>query len=533
MSILEGALPLIENQLPAKPKRRIPRFWRWAIPATLAVIVVVVAAVQIAIARAGPILKGRVVETLRARFGSDVQLDSLHVTVLHGVDVTGGGLRIFPTSEVMAAGDRTPVIAIAQFDFHATLSGLIFRPTHVGTVHVRGLAIHIPPADMRNKASPHRRRLGKVKVRVDEIVCDDSKLVIGTDKPDKDARVFRLKHVVLRDLGPGTAWPYDAILTNPIPQGEIHATGKFGPWNTDNPGDSDVSGKYVFEHADLNTIKGLGGILQSTGSFIGRLDRIAVHGKTYVPDFSLDTANHPMALTTEFQATVDGTSGDTYLERIDAKLRGSPFVCKGAVVNVKGQGHNVRVSVDMDAGRIEDFLQLAAKTSPSPMSGALTLHSELDIGTGPESVTKKMTMNGSFSLEQIHFTNPEIEDRVDILSLRARGKTDNLKPGAPDVHSRMMGQFSMRNGQLTFPRLEYALPGGDVRLSGTYRLDGRVVDLAGKVQTRAKLSQMVASNWKSWLLKPLDPFFQKQRWGAVIPVKVTGTNGHVHFGYKF
>ena len=75
------------------------------------------------------------------------------------------------------------------------------------------------------------------------------------------------------------------------------------------------------------------------------------------------------------------------------------------------------------------------------------------------------------SLHQIHFTNPEIEDKVDILSLRARGETDNLKPGAPDVLSRMMGQFSMRDGRLTFSRLEYVLPGGDVQLSGTYRLD--------------------------------------------------------------
>ncbi len=489
--------------------------------------------VQIAIARAGPILKGRVVETLRARFGSEVQLDELRVTIAHGVDVSGGGLRIFPLPEVMAAGYRTPVIAVGHFEFHATIRGLIFRPTHVGTVQVRELAISMPPANVRARAASSRRRLGKVKVRVDEIVCDDSKLVIGTDKPDKDPRVFRLKHVVLRDLGPGTAWPYDAILTNPIPRGEIHAAGTFGPWNMENPGDSDVNGKYTFEHADLNTIKGLGGMLRSTGNFTGRLERIAVHGKTEVPDFSLDTANHPMPLTTDFQAIVDGTSGDTYLERIDAKLGGSTFLCKGAVINIKGQGHSIHVIVDMESGRIEDFLQLAAKTDPAPMSGALTLHSDLDIGTGEESVTKKMSLAGSFSLKQIHFTNPDIEDRVDILSLRARGKTNNLKPGAPDVQSRMMGRFSMNHGELAFSRLEYALPGGDVQLSGTYRLDGRVVDLAGKVQTRAELSEMVASKWKSWLLKPLDPLFNKKGWGAVIPVKVTGNNGKVHFGYKF
>src|SRR5205814_8990542 len=163
----------------------------------------------------------------------------------------------------------------------------------------------------------------------------------------KDAREFQLKHVVLRDLGPDTAWPYEAILTNPIPRGEIHAVGTFGPWNTEDPGDSNVNGRYAFDHVDLNTIKGIAGLLHSTGSFTGQLDRIAVHGKTQVPDFSLDLANHPMPLTTEFQAMVDGTSGDTYLERIDAKQGGSRFRCKGAVVNVKGKGHQISVTVDV------------------------------------------------------------------------------------------------------------------------------------------------------------------------------------------
>ena len=529
----EAALPLTEKPVSRLPAQRKRRFWRWAVPVALILIAVPVVTIQIALRRAEPILKGRVIETLRARFGSDVQLEALHVNVLHGVDVNGGGLRIYPGDDIMDAGYRKPLISVEQFAFHATLSGLIFKPTRVGTVHVRGLSINVPPADVRKQASGRKRKLGKIKVRVEEIVCDDSQLVIETDKPDKDPRVFHLKHIVLHDLGPNTAWPYDAILTNPIPKGEIHATGTFGPWNTEDPGDADVSGKYTFDHADLNTITGIGGILHSLGSFRGQLDRIAVHGTTEVPDFSLDMANHPMPLTTEFQATVDGTSGDTYLDRIDAKLAGSPFVCKGAVVSKKGQGHQIDISVDMDAGRIQDFLQLAAKTNPAPMSGVLTLHSKLEIPTGKESVTKKMTLQGTFSLVQIHFTNPEIEDKVDILSLRARGETDNLKPGAPDVHSRMTGDFAMKDGRLTFQRLEYMLPGGDVQLTGSYRLNGRVADFAGHVKTRAEVSEMIASKWKSWLLKPLDPFFKKKEWGAVIPVKVTGSNGKVHFGYKF
>jgi len=485
-------------------------------------------------ARANPILKGRVVETLRARFGSDVQLDSLQVSITHGVEVSGSGLRIYPPDELRAAGDNDPVIAVRYFDFRASIAGLIFKPTHVSQVNVRGLVIRVPPAKLRRKDLREKRRIGKVKIRVDKFICDDSQLVIGTDKPDKDPHVFLLKHVVLKDLGPGTGWPFDAVLTNPIPRGEIHATGTFGPWDTDDPGDSKVEGRYTFEHADLNTIKGLGGILRSTGNFAGQLDRIAINGNTEVPDFSLDTANHPLPLSTTFQATVDGTSGDTYLESIQAKLGSSAFSCQGAVVDIKGEGHIIQLSTLVPNGQIADFLGLAVKARPAPMTGLLALRAELRIAPGGGSVSQKLKMNGSFTLRQIHFTNPAIEDKVDLLSLRAQGETDDLNPGAPDVTSKMSGQFVMENGKLAFSQLDYALPGGDVHLTGSYTLDGRQYDFVGKVQTQAAVSKMVASKWKRVLLKPIDPFFSKNGWGAEIPMKVSSDkDGKPKFGFRF
>ena len=69
-----------------------------------------------------------------------------------------------------------------------------------------------------------------------------------------------------------------------------------------------------------------------------------------------------------------------------------------------------------------------------------------------------------------------------------------------------------------------------MNLSGVYSLDGNEFDFDGKVRTNAKLSQMVASRWKSILLKPVDPFFHKNGAGAEIPVKVTGTKGAPKFG---
>jgi hypothetical protein len=523
---------LIQTQIPTDRARGgRSRAWRWGIAALVAAVILVVV-VQIVLARATPILKGRVVETLRARFDSEVQLDSLQVSIARGLEVTGSGLRIFPKDNQRIAGDNEPLIVVANFHFRASLVGLFFKPTHVSQVNVRGLAINVPPASQRRQDAGHERSLGKVKIRVDEIVLDDSQLVLGTDKPDKDPRIFLLRHVVLKDLGPNTAWPFDAVLTNPIPSGEIHSSGTFGPWNTETPGDSKVAGKYLFEHADMNTIKGLGGILRSTGSFDGQLDRIALRGKTEIPDFSLDTANHPMPLSTEFQAVVDGTSGDTYLENIQAKLGSSEFSCQGSVVGVKGHGHKIDVKTDVPNGQIADFLGLALKTNPAPMTGRLALQAKLQITPGKESVSEKMTMEGAFTLRQIHFTNPLIEDKVDLMSLRAQGHTDELKPGAPDVTSKMTGHFAMQNGELVFSRLDYALPGGNVHLTGHYTMDGRQYEFAGKVRTRAEVSKMVAAKWKSLLLKPLDPVLSKHGWGTEIPIKISSdSNGKPKLGF--
>ncbi len=488
---------------------------------------------RIVIRRAEPIMKGRVIQTLEQRFQSRVELDEFDVSVLHGLEATGRGLRIYAPADVVAAGATSPLISVDSFSFHAGLKGLFFKPTHVGVVHVTGLTIDLPPRRMRDAAAFRKRYREKIKIVVDEIVCDDSRLVIGTDKKDKAPKIFELRHIVLHDVGPDKPWPYDATLTNAIPKGEIHAVGSFGPWNTETPGDSSVAGTYTFDHADLDPIKGIGGTLHSAGTFDGRLDKIAVQGTADVPNFSLDTANHPMPLETSFQAVVDGTTGDTYLRRVDAKLGESRFSSSGAVVNHKGVGHSIDLEVDVPAGRIQDFLTLAVKTRPPVLTGMLNTRETMHIEPGPESVMHKMTLHGAFTLRRMHFNNSQVQEKIDMLSERAQGDPKAAKPGAPAVSSQIVGQFGMDHGAFRFERLDYTLPGATVAMTGVYSLDGKTFDFHGKVRTEATLSRMVVAPWKRWLLKAVDPFFRKNGAGAEIPIKVTGTEGAPKFGLDF
>ncbi len=80
------------------------RFWKWlGISGLLAVAVLFVVA-EVMVHQAGPILKGRVIETLSTHFNSKVELDTFDVSVLRGLEVSGDGLKIYPPDDVVDAG---------------------------------------------------------------------------------------------------------------------------------------------------------------------------------------------------------------------------------------------------------------------------------------------------------------------------------------------------------------------------------------------------------------------------------------------
>ena len=167
----------------------------------------------------------------------------------------------------------------------------------------------------------------------------------------------------MEGVGIKSRMPFRAELTNPIPRGEIETEGRFGPWSRESPGATPVEGKYSFNDVDLSTIKGIAGILTSTGEFRGALGRIEVKGETRTPDFSLNIAKNKMPLTTTFEAIVDGTDGDTYLKAVNARLGQTPILASGAITGTPGvKGRTVQLKVKIADGRIDDLLLLSVKT---------------------------------------------------------------------------------------------------------------------------------------------------------------------------
>ncbi len=368
---------------------------------------------------------------------------------------------------------------------------------------------------------------------VDEFVSKDAQLVINTNREDKLPLEFSIENLKMQDVGPGQPMHFDATLLNPKPVGDISSSGFFGPLQMDRPRDTPVKGTYSFSNADLGTIKGIGGILSSTGQYTGSLVSIVVDGKTDTPDFRLTVSGHPVPLTTEFHAIVDGTSGNTYLQPVKAKVLNSSFVAKGSVVRLKGRGHEITLDVDIGHARIEDLLQLCVRTEPPIMTGAVQSKAKLDIPPGTEDVSQRMRLSGDFQVAGAHFTNEKVQERIDDLSLRSQGEPKLAEvPNSPSVQSKISGTFDLKQGRMSFSTLHFEVPGTRVDMTGEYTLDGNTFDFYGKIRLDAKLSHMV-TGWKSVLLKPVDPFFTKDGAGTEVPIKITGTKSEPHIGLDF
>jgi hypothetical protein len=514
---------------PPQPHRR----WLKIVLLAVACGFVALAAVAAIVAHnAAPLLKGRILETLRASFHGRVELGKVDIAAWRGFEVTGENLRIYPPETVAAGPAVQPLVALRHFEFHAPFTGLFVKPTHVASVRISGLEIDVPPHDLRPSippaSTPNPR--DKIKILVDEIVCEDSRLIVANSHPDKGPKVWELRHIELHNLGPQDPWRYEATLVNAIPRGDIQATGNFGPWQIDSPGDTPVTGHYTFQNADLNTIAGLGGILSSTGVFRGPLDRMIVDGTTETPDFSLDSANHPVPLHTKFHAVVDGITGDTYLQPVQASLRNSSCTASGAVIDIKGRGHEIQLDINVPGGHLQDFLDLAVRTRPAVLTALIGAKAHLHIRPGKEKVVQKLAIQGRFTLGQIHFTNPQVQDKVDMLSYRVQGEPDKAKPGVTDVNSSMTGVFSLQQGTIAFSRLAYIIPGAHINLAGVYTLNGEIFDFRGHVLTDVPLSRMVQSRWASIALRAISPFFHGRNGGADIPVRISGTRSAPRFG---
>ena len=506
------------------------RLFRWvAIGVGVALVVLTI------VAGAGsrtPTLRRLVVETLGDRLDSEIELAAFSVDTFPTVDVRGEGLVV----RLAGRRDIPPLITIRRFIIKGGVLGLLQRPRRFRSVTLEGLEINIPPggADFSgrygNAANPESAdQPSSSPIHIDSLSATDAVLRIIPRKAGKTPREFVIHQLAMSGVGVEERMPFQAELTNPIPRGQIRTEGRFGPWAKDDPGTTPLEGKYFFDKADLGTIKGIGGILTSTGQFKGQLARIEVEGETRTPDFHLDLARKPMPLTTTFQAIVDGTDGDTYLNAVNAQLGRTTFLANGAVVGTPGvKGRTVQLHVKVEEGRIEDVLRLVMKPEKPVLTGRLALHTDFTLPPGEPDVVERLKLSGEFDLSGAQFSDPGVRNKLAGMSSRARGRDAEEAPES--VLTDLEGRFRLERGTMSFPNLRFGIPGATVQLAGSYGLQSESIDFEGTLLMSATISEAAGGGIKSVLLKVVDPLFRGKKAGAVIPLRIRGTREDPKFG---
>jgi len=481
--------------------------------------------------RVEPRLRAEMIRVIERDFDGTAEVGELRISGFPVISVTGRKLVLRRHNDE----EFPPLVSIDEFRATAGILGILRSPRRIDHVSLKGLQIHVPPDreedDKKDRPdSKEGNGLKKAAFVVQTVEADGTVLRILPKKVGKQPLVFELYKLKLKEAGTGQPMKYEAVLKNATPPGLIDTEGEFGPWDTEHPGNTRTIGEYTFKKADLSVFKGISGILSSEGKFGGVLRRLEADGTTDTPDFTITRAGNAVHLRTRFHAIIDGTDGDTLLQPVTARFGRSEIVCRGGVYEKEEtKGKSVVLDVDMKQGRIEDVLKFAVR-APAPMVGPASFKVKMEIPPGDQEVVQKLRLKGSFQLARSEFSDPQVQEKIESLSLKSRGEHDEETDER--IVTNLRGNFELRDGTARFSQLSFSVPGAQIRLDGHYGLVSEDLEFKGKLFMQEKLSK-TQTGFKSALLKVLDPFFKGEKAGTELPIKITGTRQSPKFGLNW
>jgi len=411
-------------------------------------------------------------------------------------------------------------ITIEKLTIEGSYSGILTK--HISRIIADGARVFIPAFGSNTTFDTQHS-----KVVIDELIANGAGIEFASRNPRQQSLRFDIHQASLRGVRWGSSIAYQIKFHNPNPPGEIAVAGKFGRWMEGHAEETPISGDYTFEDADLGVYDGIAGKLASQGKFDGLLKHINVSGTTDVPDFEVRSNGHPVRLRTKFDAYVDGTTGDTFLNRVEARFDRTVIFAEGAIAASKvSKGKEANIYLTSRDGRIEDLLKLFVTAPRAPMSGAVSLDAHAILPPGKEGFLDKLRLRGGFGIDSGNFTHPDTQLGVDKLSAGARGKN---KEAPENVVSNLKGKVDLVHGVATFSNLTFSIPGADAQMHGTYNVINYKIDLHGSMRVATRISK-TSTGMKSVILKVLDPLFRKKKKGEIVPVHVEGTYEKPEFG---
>jgi AsmA-like C-terminal region len=427
-----------------------------------------------------------------------------------------------------SAPDQPPIGTVQTFFVQGRWIDLLTLRRRVELVDITGFHLVLPPPG--SKAAQEDFPPGSTAdftgpdTPIARLEIHDSVLDVLRDNGTRFT--FPIRQLHIENLQKGRAMQYAVDMDNPIPHGQIRASGSFGPLSANNLGETLVSGRFVVERFNLSDVGELHGSLRGSGSFSGRLDALNATANTDTPDFAVSDGQ-PTDIAGRIDCTVNGLNGDVLYHRIQAHTGHTSANVTGSTLGSGGKSTELDLTVT--GGRVQDLLRPFLHADP-PITGLLDLHAHASLAPSNQGdFFHRLQVKGGFDVPSEKVTDSKTERDLSAFSQRAQGgkapdpDKDSTTPIA-DAVSSVRGPASIRDGIVTTRGLTFEVPGAQARLDGTFNLHTSAVQLSGTVATRATISKD-ATGWKSILLKPLAPLFRKKDAGAVIPIAVTGQPG--------
>jgi hypothetical protein len=513
---------LIDQPLPAK-SRPIPK---WIGIGATSLLALLAAGVVIALTQ-WPFTPENVRKALEEASGRPVQIRTF-ITSYFPPGCTAEGIRFLRHKHP----DLSPVITVDKLSIQASFTGIFHSPKRLAAVRIVGMHMFVTskqadegPEYVELNAGP-----GGKSLAISTITADGTVLEFVRRSGDEAPYVLKIDKLALTEVGSGAPMQYRAELTNSVPPGVIRAEGTFGPWNPGNIGATAVSGTYAYNKIDLSHFHSIYGMGHARGEFAGPLERIRTHGRVDVAGFGVEGSHHSVPMTTDYEATVNGTNGDVQLDPAVARFQHTRLEVRGWIAHQEGEsGKTASFDVSVPEGRVDDLLALFDDGQPG-MSGPVEIRGHFVWPPGPAAFLHKIRIDLTFGMQHSRLTSADTQGTIDRLGESGEGeKKAEIAEDLRLLPIGMRGAIRVRNSVATISNGRFEVPGADAGLRGTYGLTDRRVDLKGTLHTNGDLSE-TTSGVKALLVKIVTPLFRKRGNERIVPFRITGARGQANVG---
>jgi len=453
---------------------------------------------------------------LEQTFRSKVQVKRYHRTYFPHPGYVAEGVTFYRHGDMqippLATLDRMAVIG--------TWTNLIFHPHELYEIRLGGLHVQIPPPGTKARWVDFNEGVvasSSQHVQIETIVADGTILdFLGGG--GKTPLRFCFPTLQVHNVHQDQPLSFSARVLIPEPQGTVAANGSIGPFRTNDYGATPLSGTYSLLNADLSQFKGVYGHAAGSGHYSGSFRSIETSGRASVPDFRV-ASDHVTRLDSAYHVTVNGTNGDVQIHEAQVRALNNLITASGSIA---GSPNKLSLRIATRDSHVEDLLSIIESDEPS-VRGKVSFDAAVSLNHGAKFL-QRLALQGRVSLDQITFTKLETQQEMNAFAARVQKDPPahadlDRSPAAAAASSPVV----FHEGLAYFDDIHIACPGTDAHLHGTFNLMNTRIHLTGKVALQQNISHAV-TGWRSWMLKPLIPFFRHDGSGTVASIAVTGTS---------